>query len=1061
MTSAELISVRVRRRTRFPFPCVAVAMALALGMVGSMVSAADTVASAAGAVASADGAVDQETIDFGRDIRPLLSDKCFACHGPGEESREGGFRLDDKASVLGEADSGEHPIVPGDLDASELYQRLISDDSDERMPPEDTNKTFTKEEIAKIAKWIEQGANWEGHWAYIPPCKAALPAVRAKRWPRTPIDYFVLARLEAKSRTPAEQADRITLIRRVTFDLTGLPPTRADVAEFLADDSPDAYQRVVDRLLESPHYGEHRARFWLDAVRYGDTHGLHLDNYREMWLYRDWVVNAFNMNMPFDQFTIEQLAGDLLPNPTDQQLIATGMNRCNVTTNEGGSIKEEVYVRNVVDRVVTTGTVFLGATFECTRCHDHKFDPYTMKNFYSLFAYFNSIDGSPMDGNVKDHAPVLRLLTDDQRQQVAQWNEKQKKLGGEIAALLAATTYEEPADASAGKTTKVTEKVWVDDELPPGAKAQGDWKWVESPEPVLSGQRASTRSVDGLSQHLFTEATNPLVVDEGQILFASVYLDPRNPPKEIMLQWNDGSWEHRAYWGENKIDWGKEGTPSRKRLGDLPEVGKWVRLEIPVSEVGLKPGAKIHGWAFTQFAGKLFWDQAGIVRREVAYESLAAWRKDQQVAGGKALPKPIQKLVKLECEKRTDQQKKQLRDYFIENVYAKLRDRFQTLRDGVETAKKEIAKIEKAAPTTLVFREKKEPRKSFVLERGEYDRQGEEVQRSLPDVFPAMPDGAPNNRLGLALWLVDPSHPLTARVTINRLWQQFFGVGLVKTADDFGSQGEVPSHPQLLDWMAVQFIEDGWDVKKAVKRIVMSATYRQTSRVPSEQYRGDPENRLLARGPRFRLDAEMLRDQALCVSGLLVEKLGGPSVKPPQPDGLWFAVGYSGSNTVRFKPDTGADKTHRRTLYTFIKRTSPPPQLTTFDAPSREACCVHRERTNTPLQALLLMNDPQYVECARALAERTMREGGAEPRRRAAWMFQEVACRPPDEEETEELVSLYRDHLKHYQENVEAAEQLARVGDSEVDNQLDATQLAAWTMLGNLVLNLDEVVSKN
>ncbi len=1048
MTSIEPRTIRMNRTVLFTRFIAAVVICLAFCLSSAMVCAADTVES-------------EEAIDFGRDIRPLLSDNCFACHGPGESSREGGFRLDDKESVFGEADSGEHPVVPDDLEASELYQRLITDDSDERMPPEDTNKSLTKEDIAKIASWIRQGARWEGHWAYTPPVKADLPAVRDAQWPQNPIDCFVLARLEAKSLKPAERANKITLIRRVSFDLTGLPPTRAEVAEFLADDSPDAYGRVVDRLLASPHYGEHRARFWLDAVRYGDTHGLHLDNYREMWLYRDWVVNAFNANMPFDQFTIEQLAGDLLPNPTDQQLIATGMNRCNVTTNEGGSIKEEVYVRNVVDRVVTTGTVFLGATFECTRCHDHKFDPYTMKNFYSLFAYFNSIDGSPMDGNVKDHPPVLRLLTDGQRQQVAVLRETQKKLDGEIAALLAATAYEEPADASAGKTVKVSEKVWIDDDLPLGAKIQGDWKWTESPAPVLSGQRASTRSADGLSQHVFTGATDPLVVDKGQILFASVYLDPKNPPKEIMLHWNDGSWEHRAYWGANKIDWGKDGSASRKRIGDLPEAGKWVRLEIPVGLVGLKPGAKLNGWAFTQFAGTVYWDQAGVVRRDVAYQSLAAWEKDQKAAGGKTLPKPIQELVKIECEKRTDDQTKQLHDYFIKNVYAKLRNKFQPLQDGVEVAKQAIAKIEKAAPTTLIYREKKEPRKSFVLDRGEYDRQGEEVQRSLPVVFPAMPEGAPNNRLGLALWLVDPHHPLTARVTVNRLWQQLFGVGLVKTADDFGSQGEVPSHPQLLDWLAVQFVEDGWDVKKTLKRIVMSATYQQTSHVPAQCYLADPENRLLARGPRFRLDAEMLRDQALRAGGLLVEKLGGPSVKPPQPDGLWFSVGYSGSNTVRFKPDTGPEKTHRRTLYTFIKRTSPPPQLSTFDAPSREACSVRRERTNTPLQALLLMNDPQYVECARSLAGRTMREGGAEARGRAAWMFQEVTCRPPEEEELEELVGLYHDHVKHYQADENAARQLVQMGGAKADDQLDPAQLAAWTMVGNLVLNLDEVVSKN
>ncbi len=1015
--------------------------------------------------ASVARADEEDPIDFGRDIRPVLSDKCFACHGPGEEMREGGFQLDDKESALGEADSGEIPIVPGDLDSSELYQRLISDDPDVRMPPADTNKVVTPEEIAKIAKWIEQGAPWEGHWAYTPPRKAALPSFQDgdayKEWPQNPIDNFVLARLEKNSLAPAAPADKITLLRRVTFDLTGLPPTRTEVEQFLADDAPDAYERVVDRLLASPRFGEHRARFWLDAVRYGDTHGLHLDNYREMWLYRDWVVNAFNANKPFDQFTIEQLAGDLLPDPTEDQLIATGYNRCHVTTNEGGSIEEEVYVRNVIDRVVTTGTVFLGATFDCTRCHNHKYDPYTTTDFYSLFAYFNSMDGSPMDSNIKDPAPVLRVPTDDQRQQLAQLRDQQQSLQGEIASLLAATRYEEPTDVTGGKSTQVSEKIWVDDELPPGSKAEGDWKWAEAPQPVLSGSRASTRTATGLSQHFFTGATDPLIVDEGQVLFTSVYLDPQNPPLEIMLQWNDGSWEHRAYWGGNQIDWGAEGTVSRKRIGDLPAAGQWVRLEVPAADVGLQPGAKINGWAFTQFGGTVSWDQAGIVRRSVAYESLAAWEKDQVVAEGKALPQEIQAVLKTAAADRSADQQKQLQDYFVQHVYASLRGEFQSLQDGVDKAKQEISAIENAAPTTLVFREKKEPRKAFILNRGEYDQPGDEVQRKLPDAILPMPDGAPSDRLGLARWLVDPANPLTARVTINRLWQQLFGVGLVKTADDFGSQGAVPSHPQLLDWMAVQFIEDGWDVKKTMKRMAMSATYRQTSHVPVEQYRADPENRLLARGPRFRLDAEMLRDQALAVGHLLVDTMGGPSVKPPQPEGLWFAVGYSGSNTVRFQQDNGPEKVHRRTLYTFIKRTSPPPQLTTFDAPSREACCVRRERTNTPLQALLLMNDPQYVEAAGALAERTMHEGGAEPREQAAWMFQEVTCRVPDEEELEELLATFLAHLKHYQLHTEAASELIRGSLPNADDKLDPAYLAAWTMVGNLVLNLDEVVTKN
>jgi mono/diheme cytochrome c family protein len=856
------------------------------------------------------------SVDYNRDIRPLLSDKCYACHGPDEAHREGGFRLDQQDSAFGEADSGEHPLVAGDPDTSELYQRIATDDSSMRMPPEDASNPLSPDEIGLIRSWIEQGAPWQRHWSLVAPTRPELPAVADQAWPRGAIDHFVLARLEAEGLTPAAQADRQTLIRRVTFDLTGLPPTLEEVDAFLANDSSTAYEELVDRLLAKPAYGEHMARFWLDAARYGDTHGLHLDNYREMWPYRDWVVSAFNDNMPFDQFTIEQLAGDLLPDPTEEQLIATGFNRCHVTTNEGGSIAEEVYVRNVVDRVVTTGTVFMGATFDCTRCHDHKYDPLTMKDFYATFAFFNSLDGNPMDGNKKDPAPVLRVLTDDQKSEIAALEEMVEGLQAKIVEQLAAYQYVEPAEPIVTKLAEPQEIVWVEDAVPAGAKEEGGWKFVK--EPVFSGEKASTRTATGLSQHFFTGAKEPLRVAQGDVLFAYVYLAPENPPQEVMLQWNDGSWDHRAYWGGNEIDWGQDGTASRRHLGDLPAPGEWARLDIPAAEVGLKPGAQINGWAFTQFDGTVYWDKAGIVTKaeqQPIYDSLVVWQRDQQAAAGGSLPDDVKSIIALEDEKRTEAQRKRLRDYFVEHVHVGTRDVFDPLHKAIDEANASIAKIENNAATTLVFRERKEPKPAYVLNRGEYDQQREQVDRATPAAMPPMPDGAPLNRLGFAQWLVDPSHPRTARVAVNRFWQQAFGTGIVKTAEDFGSQGEMPSHPRLLDWLAVEFRESGWDVKHLMKLIVMSATYQQDSTMTPELVARDPRNRLLARGPRFRLDAEMLRDQALAVSGLLVDQQGGPSVKPPQPDGLWFAVGYSGSNTVRFKADQGPGKVHRRKPY--------------------------------------------------------------------------------------------------------------------------------------------------
>ena len=994
-------------------------------------------------------------IDFDRQIKPILADKCFACHGPDEESREAGLRFDTKEGAFAETESGGHAIVPGDLKASLLVQRIATDDSSEVMPPEDFEKKLTAEEIQLLRAWVKQGAPWSRHWAYVTPKRPPLP-------PATPgtvnaIDRFIRARLQKEKLEPSPPADKITLLRRVTFDLTGLPPTPEEIAAFLADDSPDAYERVVDRLLESPRYGEHRARYWLDAARYGDTHGLHLDNYREMWLYRDWVVRAFNENKPYDTFIIEQLAGDLLPNPTIDQLIATGFNRCHVTTNEGGSIVEEVYVRNVVDRVVTFGTVFMGMTFDCSRCHDHKYDPFTMKDFYSLFAYFNSLDGSPMDKNIKDPPPVIRVFQPDQKRELEAIDRELKELKTKIREAVAGYTYEEPrADAP----PKRVEVVWIEDTLPLGAKPQGGWQFVSAPQPVFSGEKASTRTASGLSQHFFVDAKDPIVIQEGDILFAHVFLDPDNPPQEIMLQWNDGSWSHRAYWGKNLIAWGKDGSAERYRMGDLPEKGTWVRLEVAAEVVGLKPGSKVNGWAFTQFDGTVYWDRAGVERKS-GYRSFASWLEQQRKQQGKGLPAPLQKLVQTKPDQLKPDQERKLREHFIEFVLVDSRPLFDPLHQRRKQLEERRQAIEKAAPTTLIFREKSPPKPAFVLNRGEYDQPREPVTRRTPLALPPMPKGAPNNRLGLAQWLVAPEHPLTSRVAVNSFWQQLFGTGLVKTAEDFGVQGERPSHPELLDWLAVDFRESGWDVKRLIKMMVMSATYRQSSRVRDDLRVRDPENRLLARGPRFRLDAEMLRDQALAVSGLLVEKLGGPSVKPPQPDGLWFAVGYTGSNTVRFKPDHGPDKVHRRTLYTFLKRTAPPPQLSTFDAPSRESACVRRERTNTPLQALLLMNDPQYVEAARALATRVMREASGEPAAIAGRMFQLATCRPPRPEETAHLVQLFDAQRKHYAQDAKAASQLLAVGEFPTDKQLPQADLAAWTIVANLILNLDEVVTKN
>ncbi len=1013
----------------------------------------------------------EEQVGFGDDVRPILSTKCFACHGPDAEQREGGFRLDEKASALGEGDSGERIIVPGDPESSEMIVRILSDDPDLVMPPEDFGKELTPQEIETLKLWIKQGAKWQKHWAYEAPVKSQLPDVRQGDWVRQPLDRFILARLEKENMKPGSRADRITLLRRVTFDLTGLPPSIEEVDNFLKDDSPNAYEKVVDRLLASPRYGEHMARYWLDAVRYGDTHGLHLDNYREMWPYRDWVIRAFNSNMPYDRFVTEQLAGDLLENPTQDQLVATGYNRCHVTTSEGGSIAEEVYVRNVVDRVVTFGTVFLGATFDCSRCHDHKFDPFTMHDFYSLFAYFNSMDGNPLDGNRKDPPPVIQVFTPEQKKQLAQYDSKLAALNQSLAAI--------------SPRIRELQKKW---------------------EPVALQQSEQYKSVEAAWQVLTPEkyvshggATLKLLADQ------SLLASGKNPSQEIYeVQANLPGADWLAIRLEGLIDPsltnGGAGRSANSNVvltefeayvasPDQPE--KWEPIKFQTAQADYEQengdfkvlnaidGKRETGWATAGFlkkenrvaffvAEKPFGFAEGtrlkiILKHESQYGQHQFGRFRLSVNRhnpiAMQLPADILAILKIKAEQRNQEQKTKLEKYYQEKV---VRDKeFIDLTNRKKSLQKTRDDFYNKIPTTLIFRETEKKKKSYVLKRGEYDQHLEEVTRRTPLSLPEMKKEWSNDRLGLAKWLTDETNPLMARVTVNRFWQQLFGTGLVKTADDFGSQGEVPSHPKLLDWLAVDFRESGWDVKHLFKTMVMSATYQQSSRLTPALFEKDPENRLYARGPRFRLDAEPLRDQALFVSGLLVEKLGGPSVKPPQPPGLWYAVGYTGSNTARFVPDTGPEKIHRRTVYTFLKRTAPPPEMSTFDAPSRESSCVRRERTNTPMQALLLFNDPQYLECAHGLAARAMREKGGSPEAIATYMFRLCTSRKPNAKELKVLVEGYREDLKRFSASLEKTASLVKLGSPEIAKGLPTNELAAWTVCANILLTADEVITKN
>jgi hypothetical protein len=835
-------------------------------------------------------------VNFSRDIRPILSNTCYKCHGPDEQGRKAGLRLDTKAGAYAKLESGDAAIVPGSSTKSAMYQRLTSHDADVKMPPPDSGKTVSAEQIELIKQWIDEGAEFHPHWSFVPPQHRPAPAIKESNAARNPIDRFSVARLEEEGLHPSAEADKTTLIRRVTLDLTGLPPTIREVDAFLSDHSANAYEKLVDRLLASPQYGEQMTRYWLDAARYGDTHGLHLDNERSIWPYRDWLIRSFNSNEPYDQFTVEQLAGDLLPHPTIDQRVATGFSRCNVTTGEGGAIDEEFYVRYAVDRVQTTGTVFLGLTLGCCVCHDHKFDPITQKEFYRFFGYFGSLTEQPMDRNVLLPPPSIRV-----------------------------------------------------------------------------GLAAEEGNVNRLKK------------------------DIANAESAIRTALKEFQYKEPA-------------------------------LETPASKA-----------------------------RET---SLLAWQNAAAHENPALYPRPVARVLGIKPEKRAGRQKQVLRDYFVENVYPGSRSIFVPLHARLEVARRRLAEVDENSPSTMVMQDMPTRRDIFVLIRGAYDRKGEKVLPGVPAaITPALPANAPLNRLALARWIVDSRNPLPARVIVNRLWQHYFGTGIVKTAEDFGAQGEWPTHPELLDWLATEFEQSGWNVKRMQRLIVTSATYRQSSHVSASLVQRDPENRLLARGPRFRMDAEMVRDEALAVSGLLVTKVGGKSVKPYQPPGLWEAIGYSGSNTVHFVQDHG-DALYRRSLYTFWKRTSPPPSLTTFDAPSREECVVRRGRTNTPLQALALLNEEQYVEAARHLAERMMREGGRKSADRIALGFRLATSRQPTADELRIFQTLYDAQSAAYGQNPQAATKLLGVGESPHDGTLNACELAAWTMVANVILNLDETVTK-
>ncbi|HEV3341162.1 MAG TPA: DUF1553 domain-containing protein [Pirellulales bacterium] len=1028
-----------------------------------------------------------EPLEYNRHVRPILAENCFACHGPDSAARKADLRLDQREAAVAAG-----AISPGKADESELLRRVLSNDPEEMMPPPATKKLLTAAQKEILRQWLSEGAAYQPHWSLIAPVRPPLPAVKEVAWCRNPIDYFVLAKLEAAGLQPAPEADRRTLARRVSLDLTGLPPKPEWVEAFVNDASPDAYEKYVDHLMNTAAWGEHRGRYWLDVARYADTHGIHFDNYREVWTYRDWVIRAFNRNVPFDQFTIEQLAGDLLPNRTLDQQIASGFNRCNITTNEGGAISEEYEVLYTRDRTETTSLVWLGTTAGCCVCHDHKFDPMTQREFYELAAFFNNTTQQAMDGNIKDTPPVLFVpRTEDRPRWEAlaselaadrkQADDRKASARPEFDGWLASAT----ADTVAGLLPNDGLRFYA--ELNGGGDNSFAATFDGQPRTVATSAQITWEPGHVAPQALLTKPgvvaeiadVGDLEKDQAFSYGAWVKLANTEGSGAIFARMDDGH-DYRGWdlWMEG----GRVGChiinrwpdDALKVVSNNPiKANEWTHVFVTYDGSAQIDGVKVYMNGQVQPVGSQANALKNTIRTDVPFKLAqrhSSSRLDEMLIEdvriyGRALPPDdvyrlaqttrAAALLAKPVDQRSDADKNELYDWWLRS----LDTLSQQLAARIAGLQQEESAIKSRGTQAHVMQERNDPAMAYVLYRGDYDKRRDPVQPETPDMLPPMPAELPKNRLGFAQWLLLPEHPLTARVTVNRFWQEVFGTGIVRTAGDLGVAGELPSHPELVDWLAVDFREGGWDVRRFFKQLVTSATYRQAAANTPEKLEKDPQNRLLSRGPRFRMDAEMIRDYALAASGLLVEKVGGPSVRPYQPEGVWEAVAMIGSNTRDYKADDG-DSLYRRSLYTFWKRAAPPASMDIFNAPSREVCAVRRERTDTPLQALVTLNDPQFIEAARRLAEGVIKQGGDSAEGRLDLLARRLLARPWRAEEAPAVQAALADLSAWYQGHVEEAKQLIVVGESKADTSLDPATLAAWTMLANELMNLDEVLNK-
>jgi hypothetical protein len=989
-----------------------------------------------------------KTIDFNRDIRPIFSENCYQCHGPDKNKRKAHLRLDTKEGLFVN-DRGRREIVPGQPEQSELFRRITTSDRDERMPDPKSGKTLSPPQIAVIKKWIEQGAEWKGHWAYLPPVRPELPMLGPNQPARNAIDRLILTKLQAADLRPSPEADRVTLIRRLCFDLEGLPPTQEQVAEFLNDPAADAYERLVDRLLDSPHYGERMAMYWLDLVRYADSIGYHSDNPMPVAPYRDYVIRAFNTNKPFDRFTIEQLAGDLLPSPTLEQKIASAYNRLLQTTEEGGAQAKEYEAKYAADRVRNASTVWLGTTMGCCQCHDHKFDPFTMRDFYSFAAFFADVQEAAV-GSREQGMPVLsdaqadavhkldlqiaalrhRLETPTPDLQAAQadW-EKQQGKPVEWQVL-------QPSKVSAAAGTALTPQ--PDGSIRAGGTLPPQDTYTVTANTPLQGITAIQLEV--LPDAAFP-AQGPGVSSNGNFVLTEFQVAATSTSQaaaSVPFKHASADFSQTQFPVTAAID-GKKDTG----WAILPQVGK---AHTAIFETSAPLGGRGGTTLTVTLAHESIYTNHNIGRFRLAVTTAS------QPSTGLAVPAAARAALAVSAEQRSDAQRTELATYF-----RSIAPQLKTIRDELAALEKKKTDLTNKAARVLVTTAAA-PRTVRILPRGNWlDDSGEVMAPAVPRSLPPAPaTGGRATRLDVAHWLVSRNNPLTARVFMNRLWKLFFGQGLSKTLDDLGSQGEWPTHPELLDWLAIEFMDSGWNVKDMVRLLVTSATYRQSSQPRPDSQERDPYNRLYARQARFRLDAEMVRDNALVISGLLAKQVGGRSVKPYQPPGYWYALNFP---PREWQNDQGANL-YRRGLYTHWQRTFLHPSLLAFDAPTREECTVERPRSNIPQQALVLLNDPTYVEAARAFAERILRLGGTTTDERLTWAYERALSRAPRPDELRVLAELLGKHASEYAQDKSAAQKLVATGAHPAPVDLDVAELAGWTSAARVILNLHETITR-